>query len=261
MVEHRRTVAICLFAAVWAALGTFAGGARAAGDGSNWAGYVASAARVNFTDARATWVQPAVSCLAGRPTYMSNWVGLGGDRTPDLEQIGSEADCGADGQATYSSWFELVPSMSGSPNVAVRPGDVISASVTVSGHTVDLRLSNRTLGVAFAQRFTASSVDVSSAEWIVEAPAVCATEAAASCHDSVLSSFGSTGFSGISATASGHRGALLDRRWSANAYSLPVGPGSTRAHPTTRLDAIPGAPTDAGAAFSVRVGALGARVL
>jgi hypothetical protein len=238
------------------ALAALAGPAQASdNDGSNWAGYVASAAKVRFTNVSATWVEPAVSCRPGSPTYMSNWVGLGGDSTPVLEQIGTEADCGADGQATYSSWYELVPTVSASPDLEVRPGDVISASVTVSGRTVDLRMSNQTLGVVFARRLTASSVDVSSAEWIVEAPAVCASAAAASCHKSVLSSFGSTGFSGISATAAGHRGALVDRHWSATAYALAVGPGPTRARSAQRSGAVPGALTGSGAAFSIRVAA------
>jgi hypothetical protein len=240
-----------------AALGVFAGAAQAAdGDGSNWAGYVASAANVRFTNVSATWVQPTVSCRSGRPTYMSNWVGLGGDQTPVLEQIGTEADCGADGQATYSSWYELVPTVSASPDLEVRPGDVISASVTVSGRTVDLRLSNQTLGLVFQRTLTASSVDVSSAEWIVEAPTICATGAPASCHRSVLSSFGSTGFSGISATAAGRRGALVDRRWSATAYSVGVGPGPTRARSARNLDAVPSPLTHAGDAFSVGLAAL-----
>jgi hypothetical protein len=232
-----------------------AGAARAADDAaSNWAGYVASAAKVRFTSIGATWVLPSVRCRAGNPTFMSNWVGLGGDRTPVLEQIGTEADCGADGQASYSAWLELVPAVSDGVNVAVRPGDVISAAVTVSGRRVDLRLSDRTLGVGFARSFAARSVDVSSAESVVEAPAVCAT--ALSCHQSVLSSFGATGFTGISVTAAGHRGGMVDRRWSATAYSQAVGRGTSRAGSAQSLAAVPGGLTGAGEAFAVRLAAL-----
>ena len=47
---------------------------------------------------------------AGSATYSSVWVGLGGyaQTSRALEQIGTEADCSAAGQATYSAWFEVV---------------------------------------------------------------------------------------------------------------------------------------------------------
>jgi hypothetical protein len=250
---------LIILLAVSAALGAFAGPAAAADkDGSNWAGYVASAPHVSFTSVGATWVVPAVSCTPGSPTYMSSWVGLGGDVTAEVEQIGTEADCDAGGLAAYSAWLELVPTVSAGVNLELRPGDVIAASVAVRGHRVRLRLADQTTGVAFARDLTARSVDVGSAEWVVEPPAVCAGPSPPSCHASVLSSFGSVGFSRISATAAGHTGGVRDPHWTATAYSVAADGGARRARSTERLGATPSALSGGGRAFSV-TGPLAAR--
>lgn len=246
---------ITLLVALAASIGLcgLASAARAANDtGSNWAGYVASAAGVRFTSARARWVQPAVRCAGGVPTYMASWVGLGGEATSTLEQIGTEADCNANGQATYSSWFELVPSISGDAHLAIQPGDVISASVTLRGHVARLRLRDDTRGTRFARQLTTDSIDASSAEWVVETPTVCAT-ATAGCQLAELSDFGSIRFSHAQATAAGRAGGIAGGPWSAVAYATSGGPPSSGlAHAAgPRTGAVPGSLTEAGDAFTV----------
>jgi hypothetical protein len=194
---------------------------------SNWAGYVSTGRGTRFTDVSGTWVTPAVLCTIGRATYMSNWIGLGGDRSNTVEQIGTESDCGANGIPTYSSWFELYPKVSGDPQLTIRPGDVVSARVTISRGDVRLDMTNRTLGTRFTQRLHADQVDVSSAEWIVEAPSVCLSADIASCGDSVLSDFGSTRFTTARASAAGRTGTVTGPGWSATPYTLATGGPST----------------------------------
>ena len=241
----------------------FAGPPASAADavsGSNWAGYVASRPGVRFSRVSGTWVQPAVSCRVGAPAKTSIWVGLGGDRTGTLEQIGTEADCGVDGRATYSAWWELVPSASASVHLRVRAGDVISASVTVSAPGVALRMANETQRTTFVRRFHAAPIDVTSAEWIVEAPALCLSASSASCRDSALADFGSTGFTRARATVVGHIGTITDAGWSAAADTLGGGASSragqrATASSTHSSSATPGALSGVGDAFSVTFGA------
>jgi hypothetical protein len=188
---------------------------------------------------------------------MASWVGLGGNRTSStgLEQIGTEADCTAGGRAIYSSWFELVPSISAGAHVRIRPGDVISASVTVRGRTVRLRMANDTLGTVFTRRVRASAIDVSSADWIVEAPTLCLTTAEASCRDTTLADFGSTGFSRARATAGGRTGPIADPGWSTTAIALVPAGGGPRSSASSSATAAASALSGVGDSFSVFFGA------
>jgi hypothetical protein len=198
--------------------------ARAASATStNWAGYVAARAHVTFRHVSATWVQPAVTCTAGRPTYSATWVGLGGNSAASsaLEQIGTEADCTTGAGARYSTWYELVPDVSHSAKLTLRAGDQVHASVAVAGRRVTLRLSNLTRGTTVTRTLRASTVDVGSAEWIVEAPSLCAGASMSSCSVGSLASFAPTAFTRASATTTaGHTGTVADAGWDATGIDL-----------------------------------------
>ena len=141
---------------------------------SNWAGYATSSPGVSFRHVSGTWVAPAAHCGSGGRRYSAVWLGLGGLHTTSkaLEQVGTEADC-AGGKGYYSAWYELVPAAPVKLGLTVRPGDTMSAGVTVSGRSVKLFIANRTRGTSFSKRLDVAQVDVSSAEWIVEAPSAC----------------------------------------------------------------------------------------
>jgi hypothetical protein len=221
---------------------------------ANWAGYAATGHGVHFRTAFGTWVQPAASCSADSPTRAAIWVGIGGYRPAShaLDQIGTEVDCTA-GEARYSAWYELIPAGSVRIPLTVRPGDRIAASVSVTGHRARLRLHNVTTNATFTRIRRARNVDVSSVEWIVEAPALCDGN---DCHISQLADFGTTGFSTARATATtGHTGAIADPAWSATAIDLvPGGPtlGNTPALGMTLAgSATTGDLSPTGDAFSV----------
>lgn len=133
---------------------------------SNWSGYAASGG--TFTSVSASWVQPAVHC-GSATTYSSFWVGIDGDGSNSVEQTGTEADCYG-GQASYSSWYEMYPAYPVNYSNSVSPGDHFTASVSVSGTTFTLVLSDTTKGWTKTTRKTSSTAQDYSAEVIAEAP-------------------------------------------------------------------------------------------
>jgi hypothetical protein len=191
---------------------------------TNWAGYAIQRPGVAFHTANASWTQPAPTCRPGSSSYSSFWVGLGGFSSGSnaLEQIGTEADCTRSGRVSSSAWYETVPAPSYDVFRQVRPGDQMAASVTVSGHQTTLVLRNLSRGWTFTKRVRIEPVDVSSAEWIAEAPSDCGGN---SCQTLPLANFGSTTFTSVSATTvRGHRGSLSDPRWQLSKIRLrPAG--------------------------------------
>jgi Peptidase A4 family len=216
-----RRIALLTILAIAAVVGAPAAAQAATTTSSNWAGYAVSRPGVKFRRVAATWVVPAATCSAtGRRRYSAAWLGLGGYHTSSsaLEQIGTETDCTARGTPSYTAWYELVPSAPVDIDLTVRPGDTVSASVTVSGKTVKLFLADRTRGTVFSKQLTASRVDTTSAEWIVEAPSACFANR---CQTLPLANFGTTTLANAEVTsASGHQGAITDPTWSATAIAL-----------------------------------------
>jgi len=183
----------------------------------NWAGYVAGGTQ--FSSVSGSWVQPTAKCGSGH-TYSAFWVGLGGSGSASsaLEQTGTQADCSADGTTEYYAWYELVPAAPVKLDLAIKPGDHISAKVSVSGTNVTVSLSDQTTGQSTTKTLQMDSPDTSSAEWIAEAPSAC--DGSGSCQPLPLSDFGTVQFTSASATAGGHTGPISDSNWSAQAVAL-----------------------------------------
>jgi hypothetical protein len=188
---------------------------------SNWAGYAVHRAGVRFTRVLAAWRQPSAVCIPGNQSYSAIWVGLGGfnQSSNALEQIGTEVDCTPFGSVSSSVWYELVPAPSEPVAMRVRPGDEVVGSVTVTGHRVLVSLRDTTDRQSFHKTLNAPSIDVSAAEWIVEAPSECVT--ANNCQTLPLADFGSTSFAFASATAvGGHSGPISDPAWGVTKIQL-----------------------------------------
>jgi hypothetical protein len=219
-----RRVLVLLATLSAAALGAPAAAGAATTTSSNWAGYALSKPGVKFRRVAATWVVSPATCSAtGRRHFSASWLGLGGYHTTStaLEQIGAEADCTARGTPSYTAWYELVPAAPVNIHLAVKPGDTMSASVAVSGHTVKLFLANRTRGTRFSKQLAADRVDLTSAEWIVEAPSACFGDR---CVTLPLANFGTTTFAGAGVTTTtGHQGTITDPAWSATAIAMRAG--------------------------------------
>jgi hypothetical protein len=248
---------------IWAVLATAIGvlmvPAAASADTSpsqNWSGYAVHAPGLSFRSVSARWRQPKASCTRGEPTYAAFWVGLGGysESSDALEQIGTEVDCAASGSATIYPWYELVPSASHQIRLTVKAGSLISAAVTVIGDRVTVALSDLTSHKSFTKTLTASPIDVTSAEWITEAPSECLSNT--QCHTLTLADFGTARFANtIARTTAGRTGTISSPLWTATEIILSgMGPrfvdygGDGSSAGTTSK---PSALTAGGSAFSV----------
>jgi DNA-binding CsgD family transcriptional regulator len=191
----------------------------------NWSGYAVSGSSgttKTFSHVVSAWTEPTADCSNGT-AYSAFWVGIGGYATSSsgLEQVGTEADCSASGGAVDYAWYELVPAAPVHLSLKIHAGDRVSASVTVHGHSVTLHLTDETTGGTRTKHLHMANPDVSSAEWIAEAPSVC--DQANQCAVLPLASFGSLQFAHASATADGHTGTISDPSWSATAVTLGQG--------------------------------------
>ena len=197
---------------------------------TNWAGYAVTspdpASPIDFSSVTGTWTQTTATCGATDGNAASaSWVGLGGYALSSqaVEQIGTDADCTPSGKGSYYAWYELVPAPPVNLTMKIRPGDVITGSVNVSGTTIVVQLINRTRHVRFTKKAPMLQPDTTSAEWIAEAPSSCT---GFSCNPLPLANFGSVTFSRIATIGNGHPGTLLDPAWSAVPLQLvPDGTG------------------------------------
>jgi Peptidase A4 family len=216
---------------------------------SNWSGYAALAPEgtpLTFTDATGGWVQPKARCVRGRSDAAAFWVGLGGfdEDSTALEQLGTTAQCNTRGVASYFAWWELVPAPAVRVSMKVRPGDRLTAAVLVKGQIVTMSLKDVTRRTRFSKTLTVSGpLDLSSAEWIAEAPSICTD--AGSCEVVPLTNFGSVKFSAAALTGNQLTGTITDPAWLATPIQLITdaaagGPG-----------AVPGALSTNGRSFTV----------
>jgi Peptidase A4 family len=188
---------------------------------ANWSGYVATAPATTFTSVTGTWRQPATTCSAASAGSASAfWVGLGGASSASqaLAQIGTSADCTSSGTPSYYAWYELVPAASVKLGLKIKPGDLITTSVNVVHDTnVLVQIKNRTRKTSFTRELTPSALDLTSADWIAEAPSSCNRYR---CRTLALANFGSVSFRRIAAIGNGIGGTLTDPSWIATSIDL-----------------------------------------
>jgi hypothetical protein len=178
------------------------------------------------------------------------WVGLGGFSRSAfaVEQTGTQANCSFL-QPEYVAWYELFPAPPVNLGMAVRPGDLMSATVSVDRRAVFIRLRNVTTDTLFTKRLKMKRPDLSSAEWIAEAPTGC--DYVGNCSTLPLTNFGTVDFTHGTAAFKGHRGRISDRRWTATAIELH-GDLNDPVHPTQAgANALPGALGGDGGSFRV----------
>ena len=176
---RRRAVVFALLAFALALVGSSSAAARtnaprlapnhkiSQSTSSNWAGY--SAFNGRYTTVSASWKQPTASCTS-QTTYSSFWVGLDGYSSNTVEQTGTSADCSG-GAPRYYAWYEMYPKFPKNLNLAIAPGDSISASVTTNGNgQFTLTIADSTTGQSYTATQRYKAAQLSSAEVIAEAP-------------------------------------------------------------------------------------------
>lgn len=199
----------------------------------NWAGYASF--NSTFDDVKGSWTQPAATCN-GKSTYSSFWLGLDGYTSSTVEQVGTEADC-SHGKPVYYAWWEMFPNVSHTiGGFTVVPGVSYTAEVrSAGGDNFALTLSGGGNNPFTLTTPLGLDPSLSSAEWIAEAPSLCAK----SCRELPLTDFGTVNFTGASADGS----AIDNSAWSFDPLTMVTGGGSVKAAPSS-LD-----PT--GSAFSI----------
>ncbi|MGO9293804.1 MAG: G1 family glutamic endopeptidase [Streptosporangiaceae bacterium] len=164
----------------------------------NWAGYADTSTKTGeFTKVSGDWTVPKLTCTA-EDRVTSDWVGLDGFSSSTVEQDGTASQC-FKGVAVYYDWYEMYPA--GTVEVAnVSAGDKIAASVTRSGSSYTLKLTDSThSGDSFSKTATCATTTCvdTSAEWIAERPAYSTTGIVPEAQ------FSTVGFSAGSTTAGG----------------------------------------------------------
>jgi hypothetical protein len=134
----------------------------------NWSGYD-DATDGPFTSVTATWTEPAVRPSAAF-SDAAFWVGLDGDGSNTVEQIGSEG-YSQGGRLAYDAWYEMYPAVAVSVPLTISPGDVLTGTVDESSPgSFTLTLADQTSGKSFSVQTTGDVTAPVSAEVIVEAP-------------------------------------------------------------------------------------------
>jgi Peptidase A4 family len=138
---------------------------------TNWSGYADNnTAGSTYTSLSGTWTQPTATCT--HTTSLAVWwVGIDGLTSSSVEQDGTGVECSG-GTPIYFSWWEMFPTNSIQVvSESLRPGDHIVSTVTKSGTSYALSVTDSTrAGVGFTTNQTCSTCANTSAEWIAEAP-------------------------------------------------------------------------------------------
>jgi Peptidase A4 family len=135
---------------------------------TNWSGYADTGS--GFTSVKGHWTQPSAKCGSAE-SLAAFWVGIDGFSSDSVEQDGTLILCDG-GTASYYSWWEMYPTNDIQVvGETVAPGDKITASVTRSGTSYKLSLTDSTnTANSFSTTQKCTDCDNSSAEWIAEAP-------------------------------------------------------------------------------------------
>ena len=194
-----------------------------------------------MTDVKGSWIEPTLHSPSAANTYSSFWVGIDGYNSSTVEQIGTDLDTNASGKAVYYAWYGMYPNSPVKLSMTINPGDQLSGEVKYTGsNKFTLTLTDATTKTKFSTSQTLRSAQMSSAEWIAEAPS-------SSRGVLPLTDFGTVSFSAASATISGTTGPIDNTAWpSGNPIAITmVGSSGTEAYPSSMVD------TSGTSAFSV----------
>jgi len=138
----------------------------------NWSGYAdTSGTHQAFTKVSGSWTTPSVTCSA-EDQITSNWVGLDGFNSNTVEQLGTLSWC-FQGKPVYFTWYEMYPAGTTEVGTTVQPGDKIAASVTRTGTSYALKLTDSTHtgnNISVTKTCALATCLDTSAEWISERP-------------------------------------------------------------------------------------------
>ncbi len=134
-------------------------------NGFNWSG--AAATGSGFTAVKASWTEASATCNSTND-LMAPWAGIDGYGSSSVEQTGVATDCSS-GSPVHQGWYEMYPAAPVYYTNPVSAGDHINASVTRSGTSYTLVLSDTTKGWTKTTVKSGSDANAS-AEVIIESP-------------------------------------------------------------------------------------------
>lgn len=198
---------------------------------TNWGGY---ASLTSLTSPQpgsvsyvvGTWQVTPVNATAVN-AYSASWVGIDGYASGTVEQLGTESDW-VNGGPVYSVWYEMYPKRSMNVPMAVKPGDIINASVAYTKSGFTLSIVNMTTGATFSTTQKSGSARRMSAEWILEPPYAGGVLP--------LANVGTVPFSACQAIINGHLGPIDDATWVYDPITIVSKAGNTVAVPSSLKD-------------------------
>lgn len=206
---------------------------NADGTSLNWSGYVVKTSlrkpqKGSVDSVAGQWQEPGISPSSSANAYSSTWVGIDGDSSSSVEQLGTEGDWTPDGEQHYA-WFEMYPKAGYTINdFPVAPGDQIGAGARYIGKgQFFLAITNYTEGVFYvvpANHSRLLSAARSSAEWIVEAPAGGGVLP--------LADFGTISFADCTTELDGITGSISDPGWKFETLTMKTRRGVIKAMPS-----------------------------
>jgi len=136
---------------------------------TNWSGYADTGSA--FSAVSSSWTEPKASCSGRTEQLAAFWVGIDGYSSDSVEQDGTLIECYR-GEAYQYTWWEMYPTNDIQVvGETLAAGDAITATVTRSGTSYTLKVTDSThTADSFSTTQTCSSCANSSAEWIAEAP-------------------------------------------------------------------------------------------
>ena len=198
----------------------------ASSNSTNWSGYAVTGASGSVSDAKGSWVVPAIQgTCPGTNQYSSFWVGIDGFNSGTVEQTGTDSDC-QNGVPTYYAWYEFYPHPSFLINgLTVHPGDHMTADASFNGRSFVVTITDTTTGTSFSTSAKVRSAQRSSAEWIAEAPS-------SSGGTLPLANFGTVSFSSCTATISGTTGTIGSFGAAVQQITMVSNSGAVKAQPS-----------------------------
>jgi hypothetical protein len=201
------------------------------GTSTNWSGYAAGGSGASHVIG--SWTQPPASCSPAENSWSSPWVGIDGDSSNTVEQIGTDTDC-SNGVPSYYAWYEMYPKPLVVINIPVSPGNSFTGEVTYlpSSRAFALKLTNTSTGNTFQTTQGSKKARRTSVEWVMEGPS-----------SGLLTNFGTVGFTAASATI-GNQTGNLGSFSNAQPITMVTQQGTQRA--------VPSAVSGGGTSFDVR---------
>jgi len=134
----------------------------------NWSGYADTGG--TFTGVSGTWTIPNVSTSTDAYGVDATWVGIGGVLKKDLIQAGTQTITAPDGTVEYQVWYEMLPAISKTVALAVKPGDSVTTTITKgTGNNWTIAIIDNTTKKSFTKSVAYAS-SLTSAEWVEEMP-------------------------------------------------------------------------------------------